>query len=250
MQEQWNLDWPYMFWTFVPALYLVGIFAFGRLTRWKNLKPVLAQPRMRLCLAWFAVIFGLTQHDLVIRPRQPIHFAHGYDWMALFFLATPALFAAMEKMLAIRRAPLRVAALAGFLLLFLSDNLIWFASAADASAPENAVSLTRDDKDVLDWLGRRAAAPAYVASTNQWVNYLTPTYTHVRSWSGHDYNTPHGKEKKRQVTEAFSAGKPIPTTNPVYYIPARSLHWTPPEGSREVYANQTYEVWLYAPPVR
>ena len=38
VQEQWNLDWPYMFWTFVPALYLVGLFAFGPLTRWKNLK--------------------------------------------------------------------------------------------------------------------------------------------------------------------------------------------------------------------
>jgi len=250
VQEQWNLDWPYMFWTFLPALYLVGIFAFGRLTRWKNLKLVLAQPRMRLCLVWFAVIFGLTQHDLVIKPRQPIHFAHGYDWMALFFLATPALFAALEKMLAIRRTPLRVAALAGFLLLFMSDNLLWFTSAGGASAAENVPSLARDDKDVLDWLDGHAAAPAYVASTNQWINYLTPTYTHVRGWNGHDYNTPHGQEKKRQVAEAFDAGTPIPTADPVYYVPARDRHWTPPAGARRVYANQTFDVWLYAPPAR
>lgn len=250
MQAQWNLDWPYMFWTFVPALYLVGIFAFGRLTRWKNLAPVLRDPRMRLCLVWFTVIFGLTQHDLVIKPRQPLHFAHGYDWMALFFLATPALFAALEKMLAIRRSAWRVVAVAGFLLLFLSDNLLWFASFADASVQNNAIALTRDDKDVLDWLNGHAAAPAYVVSTNKWMNYLTPTYTHVRAWSGHDYNTLQVREKRQQVAAAFDAGEPIPTPNPVYYIPARDRHWTPPAGAREMYANPTYEVWLYEPAAR
>ena len=244
MQAQWQLDWPYMFWTLVPALYLVGILAFGRLTRWKNLAPVLAQPRMRLCLVWFAVILGLTQHDLVLRPRQPIHFAHGYDWIALFLLATPALIALLEKLLAIRRAHWRVLALAGFLIVFLSDNLLWFASFADASVQDNTIPLTRDDRDVFRWLNAHAATPAYVVSSNKWINYLTPTYTHVRSWSGHEANTPHAAERFAQTAEAFSAGKPIPTANPVYYIPARDLHWTPPAGSQQVYSNGTYQVWL------
>ncbi|HEY2843755.1 MAG TPA: hypothetical protein VGJ09_08900, partial [Bryobacteraceae bacterium] len=244
MQAQWELDWPYMFWTFVPALYLVGILAFGRLTRWKTLAPVLAQPRMRLCLVWFAVIIGLTQHDLVLKPRQPIHFAHGYDWIALFFLATPAFFALLEKLLAIRRPVLRTLALAGFLFVFLSDNLLWFASFADANEQDNAMILTRDDRDVLRWLDGHAAAPAYVASSNVRINYLTATYTHVRGWSGHAANTPHAAERFAETAEAFSAGKLIPTANPVYYIPARQLHWTPPAGSAPVYSNGTYEVWL------
>jgi hypothetical protein len=245
VETQWQLDWPYLFWTFVPALYLVGILALGRLTRWKNLAPLLAQPRMRLCLVWFAVIFGLTQHDLVIRPRQPIHFAHGYDWIALFLLATPALFTMIEKLLAIRWTALRALALAGFLAVFLSDNLLWFASFADAAVQNGAIPITRDDQDVFHWLDGHAAAPSYVVSSSRWINYLTPTYTHVRSWSGHDYNTPHAAERFAQTAEAFSAGKPIPTANPVYYIPARDLHWTPPLGSRSVYSNGTYEVWLY-----
>jgi len=248
MQAQWLLDWPYLFWTFFPALYIVGTLAFGRLTRWKNLAPVLAQPRMRLCLVWFAVILGLTQHDLVIQPRQPIHFAHGYDWMALFLLATPGLFAVLEKMLKIQRTPFRALALAGFLLVFLSDNLLWFASFADASLQDNAIPVSRDDKDVLNWLDGHAAPPAYVASSNKWINYLTPTYTHVRGWSGHEANTPHAFERVAETKAAFSAGELIPTTNPVYYIPARDLNWTPPEGSRAVYSNPTYEIWLYQRP--
>ena len=244
---EWSLDWPYLPWTFVPALYLVGIFAFGRLTRWKNLQAVFADARMRLAMVWFAVIFGLTQHDLVISPRQPIHFAHGYDWMALFFLATPALLMALEKMLAIRRPVMRITALAAFLAVFLSDNLLWFASFADHSVQWHAVSLTRPEKDVLNWLGSHALNHSYVASTDLWINYLTPTYTSIKGWSGHDYNTPHGKEKKQQVTEAFEAGKPLPSDSPVYYVAARDRHWTPFEGSRQVYANPGFEVWLLHP---
>jgi hypothetical protein len=237
-----------MFWTYFPALYLVGLFAFARLTRWKNLRAFLGEPRMRLGLVWFAVIFGLTQHDLVMPPKQPIHFAHGYDWMALFLLATPALLAAIEKVLAIRRIPVRAVALAGVLAVFLSDNLLWFASFADPSVQWHAITLTHEEKGVLDWLGGHAVARSYVASSDAWINYLTPTYTNIRGWSGHDYNTPHGAERKRQVGEAFAAGKLIPTANPVYYVPARDLHWTPPAGARPVFANRGYEVWLYFMP--
>jgi hypothetical protein len=250
VQEQWNLDWPYTFWTFVPALYLVGTLAFGRLTRWKNAKLVVADSRMRLSLVWFAVIFGLTQHDLVIAPRQPIHFAHGYDWMALFFLASPALLTVLEKMLAIRQPPVRVLALTAFLAVFLSDNLLWLASFADPAVQWHAIALTRPEKDVLDWLDVHAAGGSYVASTDLWINYLTPTYTNLRSWSGHDYNTPHGKQKKAEVAAAFDTGTPIPTANPVYYVPARDRHWSPPPGANQVYANQAFDVWMYAPAAR
>jgi hypothetical protein len=253
-EQQWNFETLYRFWTFVPALYLVGILAFGRLTRWKNLQPVLADPRMRLGLVWFAVIFALTQNDLVMPPKQPIHFAHGYDWMALFFLATPVLLPMIEKMLAIRRIPLRALTLACFLAVFLSDNLLWFASFVDPEVQWNAITLTREQEGVLNWLGRHAIARSYVASSDQWINYLTATYADARGWSGHSVNTPHFEERKREVAETFSEGKPIPTANPVYYIPARDLHWMPPLGSRPVYANSGYQVWfympgLYAPPV-
>ncbi len=247
MQAQWELDWPYKFWTFVPALYLVGILAFGRLTRWKNLAPVLMQPRMRLCLIWFSVIFALTQHDLVIAPRQPIHFAHGYDWIALFLLATPALVSLLEKLLAIRIPVMRAFAVAAFLLLFLSDNLLWLASFANPSAQNNAIPITHDDRDVLAWLNGHASPPGYVVSSSDRINYLAPTFTHVRSWSGHRANTPHAVAKFAQTAAVFSAGTAIPTPNPVYYISNRDLHWTPPAGSRRMYANPTYEVWFSDP---
>ena len=242
LAAQWKLDWPYLFWTFAPALYLVAIFAFVPLTRWKKLAAVAAEPRNRLCLVWFAVICALTHHDLVIAPRQPIHFAHGYDWIALFLLGAPAIIGAIERMLAIRWRPAAALAVACFVALFLSDNLFWFATFTDRTVQWQAFALTPDQKDVLDWLAHHASSPAYVASSDQEINYLTPTYTGLRAWRGHDFNTPHVALRQGELDAAFSSGKPIRTSNPVFYIPRRNQRWTPPEGASRVYSNRTYEI--------
>jgi hypothetical protein len=245
VEAQWKLDWPYVFWTFAPALYLVAIFAFGRLTRWENLVAAVAQPRNRLCLVWFAVICGLTHHDLIIPPQQPIHFAHGYDWIALFFLGAPAIVAALDRLLAIRPRPAMVLAISGFLALFLSDNLLWFATFADPAAQWQAIALTRDQQGVLDWLARHASAAAYAASADQRINYLTPTYTNIRAWRGHDFNTPEVVLRQSELQAAFADGTPIPTRNPVYYIPRHGQNWAPPAGASRVYSNDSYDVWLF-----
>jgi hypothetical protein len=248
LEAQWRLDWPYDFWTYAPALYLVALFALGPLTRLKNLIPALGQPRTRLCLVWFAVIFALTQHDLLIPSRQPIHFAHGNDWTALFLLGAPAIVAALDKLLSLRPRPVMALAVCGFLALFLSDNALWFASFWDPMTQWQAFALTHDEKNVLDWLSRHQSAPVYVASTDQRINYLTSTYTNLRAWRGHDLNTPEVKLRQSELQAAFSAGKPIPTLNPVYYIPERSQNWTPPAGAGLMYSNNVYDVWLYQAP--
>jgi hypothetical protein len=237
LEAQWKLDWPYPIWTCVPALYLVAIFALGPLTRWKKLRAALASPRNRLCLVWFAVIFALTHHDLLLPPRQPIHFAHGYDWIALFLLGSPAIIGALDKLLAIRPRPAMALAVSGFLALFISDPTVQW----------QAVALSADQKGVLDWLARNARGAAYVASSDQRINYLTPTYTNIRAWRGHDYNTPEVSVRQSELGAAFSTGRPLPTWNPVYYIPRRDQNWTPPEGASRVYSNDSFNVWLYQP---
>ncbi len=245
LEAKWRLDWPYDFWTYAPALYLVALFAFVPLTRWNNLMRVWREPRSRLCLVWFAVICGLTHHDLLIQSRQPIHFAHGNDWTALFLLGSPAIVAALEKLLAIRPRPAMALAVCAFLGLFLSDNLLWFASFADPMVQWQAFALTDDEKSILDWLSRHSGTAAYVASSDQQINYLTSTYTDLRAWRGHNLNTPQVSLRESELKAAFSSGKPIPTPNPVYYIPQRTQNWTPPAGSRLMYSNNSYQVWLF-----
>jgi hypothetical protein len=164
--------------------------------------------------------------------------------MALFLLGAPAIVAALDKLLAIRPRPAMAVAVCAFLALFLSDNLLWFASFSDPLTQWQAFALTHDEKNVLDWLSRRPDVPAYVASTDQRINYLTSTYTKLRAWRGHNLNTPEVALRQSELIAAFSAGKPIPTENPVYYIPERSQNWTPPPGASLMYSNNSYNVWL------
>jgi hypothetical protein len=243
LRAQWELDWPYLFWTAFPALYLVGVFALVPLTRWKNLQPTLGDPRKRLFLVLFAVIMGLTHHDLLTKPVQQIHFAHGYDWIALFFLGAPGLIRMIERLGAIPSRVWRTAAVGLFLLLMCSDNLFWFASFRDASVQRYGIAIQPAERDVLHWLGRHAEPPAMVASTSNNINYLTSTYTRVRSWFGHDYNTPYAAERREEVKKVFLNGGPLPTDDPVYYVPRRDLKWTPPAGAYQVYENAGYEIW-------
>jgi hypothetical protein len=244
LRAQWELDWPYMFWTAFPALYLVGVFAIVPLTRWKNLKPVLWDPRKRLFLVLFAVIMGLTHHDLLMKPVQQLHFAHGYDWIALFFLGAPGIIGMLERVVALPSRVWRTAAAGLILLGMTSDNWLWFASFHDASVQRYAIAIDRQERDVLRWLGQHAEPPAVVVSSSGQINYLTSTYTSVRSWFGHDYNTPHAAERREEVRKIFQDGGELPADNPVYYIPRRDLNWTPPAGASEVYENAGYSIWL------
>jgi len=144
-----------------------------------------------LLLVWFGVVFALTQHDLLVKPMQPIHFAHGYDWMALFFLAAPALIPILER--------LRGPALAAVLLLMLSDNLCWFASFLSPEVQRYAITLTPPQHRTLQWLRHNATARDVVAADDAAINYLTSTYASARSWHGHVHNTPHAAKRKQEL---------------------------------------------------
>jgi len=97
LQSQWELAWLYKPSMYLPALFIVGWLAVARLVRRPGLRAALEDGRVRLFAVCFLVVFALTQHNLLIKPRQPIHFAHGYDWVALFFIGAPALVSILER---------------------------------------------------------------------------------------------------------------------------------------------------------
>ena len=244
MQSQWLLEWVYLPWTFGCALAIVGFFAFTRLSRWNTLKEILQNPETRLLLVWFAVIFALTQHDLVMKPIQPIHFAHGYDWMALFFLALPALLAVINKLLAIHQPLMRGLALATFLAVMFSDNLLWFRTFGTTSVQRYTISLSPDQKAVLDWMAANGKPGTSVVSEDERLNYLTATYTKLRAWYGHPLNTPHYRERLSQAQSAFANNEFLASADqPIYYIPRNQRNWQPPIGAEAVYSNNSFTIW-------
>ena len=246
LREQWELAWLYSPSTYVPALFIVGSLAATRLVRRPGLRAAVKDTRVRLFIMWFVVVFALSQHNLIAKPMQPVHFAHGYDWAALFFLGAPVLVAAIERLLSIRSRELRYAVIGLLLGFVLFDNLLWYASFFAPARQSQAINLTKDQKAVLDWLGGNAAPPEMVVCQDERVSYLVSTYTRVRSWRGHKSNTPYSDLRRAEVREAFLDGRRLPQWDQmdVLYAALRSnSRWTPPPGARAVYQNREFVVW-------
>jgi hypothetical protein len=250
LQHQWELlglrrSWFYPASTFLPALFIVGVLAAARLWRWPGFQQVIRDRRNRLFLLWFLVIFAFTQHYRIMRPIQPVHFAHGYDWIALFFLGAPLLLTLLDRLLSIQVSWLRVLALSALLLLFLSDNLFWFATFVNPNASQ-AILLTEEQKEVLDWLGRTAVPPDMVVTADPLLGYLVSTYTRARSWTGNMASTPNFDLRTRETQEAFQDGVILPVWQKmhVFYVhPSQYRGWRPPANAQEVFRDARYDVW-------
>ena len=238
--------WTYPPSTFLPALAIVGVLTLVTFWQQQGFQGVVRDPRRRLFLVWFVVVFGLTQHNLIMKPIQPIHFAHGYDWMALFFLGAPTLWILLERLRNLDASWLRVLAISALIVLFLSDNIFWFATFLRPNTSE-AVNITREQKEVLDWLGHRAVPPDMVVTADEMIGYLVSTYTRVRSWAGYGTGTPNFAERTRESQQAFREEVILPAweTMHVFYVQRlpEDARWTPPADAREVFRDRRYSIW-------
>jgi hypothetical protein len=245
LREQWELDWLYSPSTYIPALFLVACLAGVRLFRRPALRESLRDPRVRLFLVWFLAIFGLSQHNLLIKPMQPVHFAHGYDWTALFFLGAPVLISMLDSILKIQPFRLRYACLLAVAGVLLLDNAIRYTSFFAPARQSQALILTSDQMAVLKWLNRNAAPPDMVVSQDDRIGYLVSTYTRVRSWRGHKANTPLSDQRRTETQRAFTEGRILPewARMQVLYVVGRKTNWKPPPGTAAVYQNNGFIIW-------
>jgi hypothetical protein len=241
LQQQWQKAWLYPPKVFIGALILVACLAIWRLAG-SRLRP-LRDPCVRLFAVWFVVVFALTQHNLVIHPIQPIHFAHGYDWMALFFLGAPALLAILDFILKMPRPLARYAALALVLGLFLLDNSAWLIKTAINN--EYLVSLTKNQSAALSWLAQNVKPGDTVVAQDGLVSYLVSTYTPALSWQGHEHNTPAMALRHEEVERVFNAGQALPEwqKHGVFYVSPAA--WIPPAelSLTRRYTNSDFAIW-------
>jgi hypothetical protein len=179
----------------------------------------------------------------VMHPIQPIHFAHGYDWAALFFLGVPALIALLDHILKMPRPLARNAALALVLGLFLLDNAAWLVKIAINN--EYLVSLTKNQSATLSWLSQNAKAGDLIVCHDQLLSYLVATYTPALSWQGHEHNTPYMDQRHEEVERVFNQGQSLPEwkRHGVFYVSPAA--WKPPAGLSltERYANGDFAIW-------
>jgi hypothetical protein len=212
----WQLPWVLHWYNEIPEYAIVGLAAFWQLRTRQRLGSALQDRTVRLLLAWFAGAFLLANHDLFVRPRQPIHFTHGYLWVPLFLIGAPVMIKIAERLLS---APWRIgfsASMALSSLMFL-DNAGWFGSAGldllrdgrNVSFFPNPIYIRRSAWDVLQQLNDRVFAEGLVVSNERDLSYQAIVYTPLRAWYSQMWNTPHPLERLAEIEALFHDGRDL-----------------------------------------
>jgi hypothetical protein len=210
----WQLPWVLHWYNEIPEYAIVGLAALWQLGSKQRLASALRDRTVRLMLAWFVGAFLLANHDLLISPRQPIHFTHGYLWVPLFLIGAPVIVKLAEQLLS---APWRIGLSASIVLsgLVFLDNAGWFGGAGlDLLRSGNSVSffpnpiyIGRSARDVLERLNDKAFAGGLVVSNARALSYQVTVYTPLRAWYSQMWNTPHPLERLAELDALFQDGR-------------------------------------------
>jgi hypothetical protein len=196
-RKPWTLRWDALLLAYLP----VGVLAAIRLRRddWRW------TPISGFWWVAFLVSFALANHDLLVKPHQPLHFTRGYVWMPLFLLGLPALQGALKRLR--ERMPntaIRAAALAGMLGILSADN---FAFVVQASRSTKGFFLARNERAMLDEINRRGMNGVLLCPTVR-VSYLSAVYTRARPYVGHCFNPPDWEARVAELESFFRRGQP------------------------------------------
>lgn len=249
LHEQWTLPFLLPFESFVLASIPVAAFAVWRMRSLERVREILRSPANRLLLGWFVVTLILVNHNLFMRPIQPVHFSRGYQWIPVFLLAVPAIIALFSSLQTVRPRSLAVFATAGAMALFVSDNAVWLgirsAQAlgvagnhfADAFDPGNTVTtraksalglgLTTEELQVFRVMNDPANRGFVVVSADPIIGYLTTVYTPLRSWRSHYANTPESEKRDEELHQFFGGVNAIPEWDrlPILFVFKQDQPW-------------------------
>jgi len=202
VSEQYALNWRLRYFSMLPAYCIVGTLAL--VTFWRSKKVFFQTPAVRLFTAWFAVAFLLANHELFLKPMQPLHFTRGYVWTSLFLLGIPALHLFYQN----GRKKL---VLILFTLLFFSDNALWIFNAVrfKATSPSTAY-ITKEQQLILRSLKKYSDNRTLVVSKDETLPYLATVYTASYPWFSHPYTTPFAAKKKEALDRYMDSGMADP----------------------------------------
>lgn len=206
LQDQWKLDWSVPWTTYILSTVLLWPFVAVALARQWRQNGRFTDQQILLMAVW-AVTFALGHHDLVIKPVQPIHYLHGYDWTALFLLGAP-IFVEMIRGLRLQRVGLALPLLV--VAVFLSDNVAWFGEQLTlpmSRGQQLGFTIDSAERAVFDRFAEPKFRGCVVLSQDEKLGYLLLTYTPLRSFYSHEWNTPGASMRKTELDEFFSNGK-------------------------------------------
>jgi hypothetical protein len=258
--QQWSVAWGEQATAFFPAYLLVAWLALLAMRSRSRAVQLFSKPANRLLLVWFLVSCVLVHHDLLITPRQPLHFSRGYIWIPLFLLGIQPLLELLETFWHFKSRWMRATTLALILLVGLSDNLAWFGlHTTMALAPRLGIPwmkgdgfrLSDSDRQLYQWLQARPGSHSELLVTpgvDQPLIYLATVYTGYRGWYSHYAMTPFASQHRSDIIQFFE----VNTTPPEWgrrslLIINRKDAIPSVSASKPAYENKAYFVHMLLP---
>lgn len=202
VSEQYALNWRLGWYRMLPAYCFTGALAAVSIYR-AGPRHFFSQRHNRLLLCWFAVAFVLSNHELFMKPHQPIHFARGYIWASLFLLGLPAL----QDLVQYLSSGKKKIILAVAVILFLLDNASWIGTNAAARATQPSTQyISSEQQELLHLLDSFSTNRTLIVSSDEDMGYLSTVHTEAYPWYSHPYTTPFARRKKEALAHFLQQG--------------------------------------------
>jgi hypothetical protein len=219
VSEQYALNWRYRFYNFIPAYAIVAFLAGLAIRISPSVKQFLANSQTRLFGCWALVAFALANHEMFMKPMQPLHFTRGYVWTGLFLLGLPALQWCYD-FLAKKQWGKKALIIAS--VVFLSDNALWVFNYCRFTIKDaSATHITAPQQALLNWLGKNTTNKTLIIGKEEDMNYLATVYSPAYSWYSHPFTTPSYAQKKQSLLEGYAQKGIVPLAwrnRPVLFV--------------------------------
>ena len=199
VSEQYSVNWNYWHYRSLPAFIPAYILVFSLFIvslRIQRVKHFFSNSNNRLLLCLAIVSLLLCNHDIFIKPMQPIHFARGYEWTAYFLMGVPAIHYLFSR---VSTARIRRPVLYLFMILLLSDNFLWILKyVRTARGNETTISVTQ--QEIIDVVSLHADNSTLLIGSDPFLMPYCAVYTKGYPWFSHPYTTPYYEKKKDAYT--------------------------------------------------
>ncbi len=246
LMEQWTLDWAGGFQNYIPAYLLVAIPAFVRLSTKEKFRKFFADPFGRFLLIWLVINLLLENHNLFIRPHQPLHFTRGYVWACLFLIGCPVIVSWLKNLFAIGSPLKKYGIITVIISIVLLDNLTWMTIESFRQREGGSVNTKISEKEVLDYLSTHYLDHYLLISQNKNIGYLSTVYTPYRSFYSHKHNTPDGKNQLLKLNRLMNnciIDSSMQSRNLVFVVYRNKANCEFIRGSDLLYENKDYEIY-------
>ncbi len=246
LMQQWTLDWSAGFKNYFPAYLLVLIPASYRLRSLEKIKLFFSIPFNRFLIIWLIINLGLENHDLFIKPHQPLHFTRGYVWACLFLIGLPEIIATLKIIYEKKSVFIKSTLIIGLVAISLADNASWISLQSLKLMNGGGIVLNSNQKEVLTYLNNHYSKNELLISQDKTIGYLSTVYTPYRSLFTHAFNTPNAANKWNMVSRYLNycdEDSSLMVVNQVLVVFKNRINCDWRKESQLIFSNHEYEIW-------